>query len=584
MSEERVPLKLEIDISEFLQNLDMGEGAIEKLKEGTENASGQIEQDFEKAAESVDETTESTKKSGEGFKTYKDAMIAIQGPLGGVASRMTALRNVFGSLTQFIKGSTVSLRAFKLALAATGVGLFVVAIGTLVSLLRRLQPIMDGIERVFGVFAIAMDFAATRLGAFLGLNEDVNMSLADTIENNDRLIKQQQQLRDIETELIVEYAKLEKAIRESEAAVRDETASLEDRGKALNDLERFQEELIETELVMAKNRRDNAEQVSAQAEDDAEAQKELAEARAEVFRIEGRRAQMERRFFRERQRLTREVEAEEKRVEEERQKRYESEISRNRSRVLFMEKWKEDLNDLHGIEESVAITMQNIDESLKGSLESSTEAAMGSIADAENQINIINDRIRNATLDSERQRLREQKAIYQEQLDAYGVMADEIQNANIQISQQAIASDIERAESAREGAAAVIKTIRAEIIAYAIRNAFASGGPLAPILAGVFIGLANNIMGRIPGFAEGGSFLTSGATPIMVGDNPGGVERVDVTPISSPNLKGPQGGGIMEALENVQWEAQTRLDAGDLVFVMRKKLRQESNLGGDGTL
>ena len=29
---------------------------------------------------------------------------------------------------------------------------------------------------------------------------------------------------------------------------------------------------------------------------------------------------------------------------------------------------------------------------------------------------------------------------------------------------------------------------------------------------------------------------------IMVGDNPGGQERVQVTPLSSPNIEGPQGG------------------------------------------
>jgi hypothetical protein len=30
----------------------------------------------------------------------------------------------------------------------------------------------------------------------------------------------------------------------------------------------------------------------------------------------------------------------------------------------------------------------------------------------------------------------------------------------------------------------------------------------------------------------------------MVGDNPGGRERVDVTPLSSPNIDGPQGSEV----------------------------------------
>jgi len=47
-----------------------------------------------------------------------------------------------------------------------------------------------------------------------------------------------------------------------------------------------------------------------------------------------------------------------------------------------------------------------------------------------------------------------------------------------------------------------------------------------------------------PAFARGGSFVTSGPQSIMVGDNPGGRERVDVTPLSSPNIDGPQGSAV----------------------------------------
>ena len=45
-------------------------------------------------------------------------------------------------------------------------------------------------------------------------------------------------------------------------------------------------------------------------------------------------------------------------------------------------------------------------------------------------------------------------------------------------------------------------------------------------------------------FATGGDFVTSGPQMIMVGDNPGGRERVQVSPLSSPNINGPGGGGV----------------------------------------
>ncbi len=45
----------------------------------------------------------------------------------------------------------------------------------------------------------------------------------------------------------------------------------------------------------------------------------------------------------------------------------------------------------------------------------------------------------------------------------------------------------------------------------------------------------------IAAFAKGGDFVTNGPQLILVGDNPGGRERVQVTPESSPNINGPSG-------------------------------------------
>ncbi len=44
--------------------------------------------------------------------------------------------------------------------------------------------------------------------------------------------------------------------------------------------------------------------------------------------------------------------------------------------------------------------------------------------------------------------------------------------------------------------------------------------------------------------AMGADFVTSGPQLMLVGENAGGRERVQVTPLSSPNINGPQGGGV----------------------------------------
>lgn len=71
------------------------------------------------------------------------------------------------------------------------------------------------------------------------------------------------------------------------------------------------------------------------------------------------------------------------------------------------------------------------------------------------------------------------------------------------------------------------------------------GPALGAIAAGVAVaaGIANVKSIASAKFARGGDFVTTGPQMILVGDNPGGRERVSVTPESSPNYAGPQGGG-----------------------------------------
>jgi hypothetical protein len=56
-------------------------------------------------------------------------------------------------------------------------------------------------------------------------------------------------------------------------------------------------------------------------------------------------------------------------------------------------------------------------------------------------------------------------------------------------------------------------------------------------------GIAN--VRQIEKAALGADFVTSGPQLLMVGDNQGGRERVQVTPLSSPNVNGPRGGDVV---------------------------------------
>ena len=68
--------------------------------------------------------------------------------------------------------------------------------------------------------------------------------------------------------------------------------------------------------------------------------------------------------------------------------------------------------------------------------------------------------------------------------------------------------------------------------------------PAALITASAAMQTKTVMQQKPPAFALGGDFVTTGPQMIMVGDNPGGRERVQVTPLSSPNVAGPQGGSV----------------------------------------
>jgi len=58
------------------------------------------------------------------------------------------------------------------------------------------------------------------------------------------------------------------------------------------------------------------------------------------------------------------------------------------------------------------------------------------------------------------------------------------------------------------------------------------GGQLQDMFGGG--GQLQDMFGGVPGFAQGGDFMTNGPQMIMVGDNPGGRERVQIDPMTAP--------------------------------------------------
>ncbi|MAF25543.1 hypothetical protein CL634_08235, partial [bacterium] len=127
--------------------------------------------------------------------------------------------------------------------------------------------------------------------------------------------------------------------------------------------------------------------------------------------------------------------------------------------------------------------------------------------------------------------------------------------------------------------------VQALVDAYAGANAaykamagIAFVGPalgIAAAAAALGAGLANVKM--IEKAATGADFVTSGPQMLMVGDNPGGREQVSVTPLSSPNIEGPQGGNPITLNISAPLLDDTVVDS--IIPALREAIRRGESIG-----
>jgi len=134
------------------------------------------------------------------------------------------------------------------------------------------------------------------------------------------------------------------------------------------------------------------------------------------------------------------------------------------------------------------------------------------------------------------------------QREAQAHAQEVIQNKINAMKKQQVLDDLRQAAlvqgSAMDAMKAVVRAETMEAVAGYIASVLKSVPfPLNVVLAAGGGAVASGLIDKgLSSFAQGGDFVTSGPQMMMVGDNPGGRERVQVTPIGSPNIEGPQGG------------------------------------------
>jgi len=156
------------------------------------------------------------------------------------------------------------------------------------------------------------------------------------------------------------------------------------------------------------------------------------------------------------------------------------------------------------------------------------------------------------------------------------------------LKEQSLKDDLKNAalsgQSASESMKSVVRAKLMEGIASAIASVFKNPAipfPLNMIAAagvgGALTGLTDKALAQVPSFATGGDFVTNGEQLIMVGDNPSGRERVQVTPLDAGGEPTGGGGAVHITFNSPVMSADHTEDV--IIPQIREAVRRGASLG-----
>jgi hypothetical protein len=251
----------------------------------------------------------------------------------GLVAKATALRASSSGLT----GASKALQIFKIALASTGIGLLVIALGTLVTFFTKTQRGADFVSKVFDGLSAAVSVVIDRIAGFgEGLTlifsgqyaagakklrdavSGVGAEIAKEAKAASNLRGELNALTKAENAFILTQAEAKKKVEE----LRAEAAKLRATDKAasaarLKEAEEIQNKVYDEEIRLAKERARILQEQVALGESMDDEIRTANEATAEATRLEGEKFARSRELIMQQQELNNAAAAERKRIEEE---------------------------------------------------------------------------------------------------------------------------------------------------------------------------------------------------------------------------------------------------------------------------
>ena len=285
---------------------------------------------------------ENNRELKEQNKELKENEKLVKEGIGNFRLFGVSINDVNKSIGRVIPTIKVMFATITRGIASTGLGLFLVALGSLTTFFTKTQRGADALSVAFAGMGAAVrvirdrisklgetllnvfnqPFTKTLLGvkdAFTGITEEIK----EEVKVMTDLEKRQQALRDAEIQFTVQRAATRKEIEKARLLAEDETKSQEERIDALQKALDLETKTTNQELELARERVRIQEEQMKVSENLVEDEKKLADFRADVLAKETKSLRLQKRVQTEINELQREIDAEQEAIRKEKEKKEE---------------------------------------------------------------------------------------------------------------------------------------------------------------------------------------------------------------------------------------------------------------------
>lgn len=277
---------------------------------------GQATKNVDKLTDAIEGTNKEAKKTNQTMADLEGAADKFTGGfITGLKKGADALKGIGKGIVDGIKGlktmritSKTTFTAIKSGIAATGIGLLVLALGSLITYFTQSQKGADKLKVAFAAIGTTISVLVDRLstfgggllkilsgdfsegvdmlkGSFKGLGEEIRNETAAATE----LERANQRLQDREIAMIKTRAKSRRDIEAAKLASADQTKTTEERAAALQRAIDLEKKISEEEIAIAKERARIIREQNALGESTRADLQAEAEAEARVIELEAER-------------------------------------------------------------------------------------------------------------------------------------------------------------------------------------------------------------------------------------------------------------------------------------------------------